>query len=62
MKIKEVDEEKNRLQRTNAAQLAQLDKYKKLSEDSKSRADSLDSQLSGLKKVSIRDSNATSDF
>lgn len=50
-KLKDVEEERNRLQRTNAAQHTQLDKYKKMAEDNKSRADSLDVQIAGLKKV-----------
>ena len=50
-KIKEVEEERSRLQKTNAAQLTQLDKYKKLAEDTKSRADSVDTQIAGMKKV-----------
>ena len=50
-KTKESDEEKNRLQKTNAAQQTQLDKYKKLSEDRQSLNDSLETQVSALKKV-----------
>ena len=50
-KTKELDDEKNRLQKTNAAQQTQLDKYKKISEDRQSLNDSLETQVSALKKV-----------
>jgi len=50
-KTKDLEEEKGRLLRTNAAQHTQLDKYKKMSEENKSLADSLETQVSALKKV-----------
>lgn len=50
-KIKEADNERNRLQRTNAAQQTQIDKYKRLADDAKGKAESLDSQYSSVKKV-----------
>jgi len=53
MKAKELEEERNRLQKTNAAQHTQLDKYKKISEDRQSFADSLETQVSALKKVRL---------
>jgi len=52
--MKELEEEKTRLQKTSAAQHTQLDKYKKLSEDRQSLADSLETQVSALKKVWVR--------
>ena len=51
--MKELSEDRNRLQRTQTAQHAQLDKYKRMSEDSQSLADSLETQVSALKKVSL---------
>jgi len=50
-KMKELEEERSRLQRTNAAQHTQLDKYKKISEEKQSLADSLETQVTTLKKV-----------
>lgn len=50
-RTKELEEEKNRLQKTSAAQLTQLDKYRKLSDDRQSLVDSLETQVSALKKV-----------
>jgi len=49
-KIKELEEDKSEQHRTNAAQQTQIDKYKKLAEDNKGKADSLDSQLVSLRK------------
>ena len=50
-RAKDLEDERNRLQKTNAAQHSQLDKYKKMSEDSQSLAESLETQVSALKKV-----------
>ena len=50
-RIKDLEEEKNRFSRSNAAQQIQIDKYKKLAEDAKGKADSLENQLSSLRKV-----------
>ena len=50
-KLKETEEERARLVRTNAAQQTQIDKYKRLSEDARNKSDSLDTLLSGTKKV-----------
>jgi len=50
-KTKELEEEKNRLQKTSTAQHTQLDKYKKMSDDRQSLAESLETQVSALKKV-----------
>ncbi|XP_050396349.1 testis-expressed protein 9 isoform X2 [Patella vulgata] len=47
---KETEEEKNRLHRTVASQQTQIDKYKKIAEDAKSVSDSLQNQLSALRK------------
>lgn len=51
-KMKELEEEKSRLQKTNTAQHTQLDKYKKMADDRQSLVDSLETQVSALKKVS----------
>jgi len=51
--VKELDDEKNRLQKTNAAQHTQLDKYKKMSDDRQSLADSLETQVSALNKACV---------
>jgi len=53
-KTKELEEEKTRLQRTSTTQHSQLDKYKKMSEENQSLADSLETQVSALKKVRLQ--------
>ena len=53
VRVKELEEERGRLTRTNAAQTTQIDKFKKLAEDCKSKADSLETQLTATKKVHI---------
>lgn len=50
-RTKELEEERNRLQKTSTAQLSQLDKYRKLSDDRQSLVDSLETQVGALKKV-----------
>jgi len=52
-KTKELEEEKNRLQKMTTAQHTQLDKYKKMSDDRQSLAESLETQVSALKKVRV---------
>jgi len=52
-RVKELEDEKNRLQKTYTAQNTQLDKYKKLADDRQSLADSLDTQLTALNKVRL---------
>ncbi|ESP02591.1 hypothetical protein LOTGIDRAFT_199612 [Lottia gigantea] len=49
-RLKEIEEERNRLHRTVASQQTQIDKYKKIAEDSKNVSDSLQNQLSALRK------------
>lgn len=49
-KLKDTEEEKSRLQRSNTAQQAQIQKHKKLMDEAKERADSLDVQLTACKK------------
>jgi len=53
--VKELDDEKNRLQKTNAAQHTQLDKYKKMSDDRQSLADSLETQVSHSTRLVFTD-------
>ena len=50
-RLKEAEEERGRYQRTSSSQQIQIDKYKKLTEEAKGKADSLENQLSGVKKV-----------
>ncbi|ELU01789.1 hypothetical protein CAPTEDRAFT_132924, partial [Capitella teleta] len=49
-KMKEMDEERNRLQRTNVSQQTQMQKYKRSADEAKGKADSLDVQLSAARK------------
>lgn len=49
-KLKDTEEEKARLQRSNTAQQAQIQKHKKLMDEAKEKADSLDVQLTACKK------------
>ena len=53
-RLKELEEERNRLARTSAQQQTQIDKYKKLAEDARGKAESLETQLSATKKVAFR--------
>ncbi|XP_071789090.1 testis-expressed protein 9-like [Asterias amurensis] len=48
--LKEVDDERSRLQRTNTTQQTQIDKHKKLAEETKRKADGLEGQLTALRK------------
>ncbi|XP_013385699.1 testis-expressed protein 9 isoform X2 [Lingula anatina] len=49
-RVKELDDDRNRLQRTNSTQQTQIDKYKRLADDAKGKSDSLENQLTGLRK------------
>merc|ERR1719239_507084 len=49
-KVKDIEEERNRLLRTSSSQQQQIDKHKKLAEDARGKVDSLESQLSTMKK------------
>ncbi|XP_067938674.1 testis-expressed protein 9-like [Watersipora subatra] len=49
-RIKELEDERKKLSRTNATQQGSLEKYKKAADDAKSKSEFLDSQLSALKK------------
>ncbi|XP_033729554.1 testis-expressed protein 9-like, partial [Pecten maximus] len=49
-RIKELEDERGRLHRTNASQQTQIDKYKKMAEDAKTKSDSSESQLVSLRK------------
>ena len=53
VRLKEVEEERSRYQRTSSSQQMQIDKYKRLAEETKGKADSLDNQLSAVKKVGL---------
>ncbi|XP_052084639.1 testis-expressed protein 9-like [Mytilus californianus] len=50
VKIKEMEDERGRLYRTTSAQQAQIDKFKKISEDAQVKSDTAESQLAGLRK------------
>ena len=52
-RIKELEEERGRLHRTNASQQSQIDKFKSMAEEAKGKSDSLETQLSGVRKVRI---------
>ncbi|XP_022088557.1 testis-expressed protein 9-like isoform X2 [Acanthaster planci] len=49
-RLKEAEDERARLQRTNTTQQTQLDKYKKLSEETKRKNEGLEGQLASLRK------------
>ncbi|XP_077993724.1 testis-expressed protein 9-like isoform X2 [Glandiceps talaboti] len=49
-KMKEIDDERSRLHRTNQSQQTQIEKYKRLSEDAKSKSDGLENQLGSVRK------------
>lgn len=51
MRVKELEDERGRLTRTNAAQTQQIDKFKKIAEDSKTKTDGLETQLTSTRKV-----------
>lgn len=46
-----MEDERGRLYRTNATQQSQIEKFKKIAEDAQGKSDSLENQLSGLRKV-----------
>ncbi|XP_045184087.2 testis-expressed protein 9-like [Mercenaria mercenaria] len=48
--VKELEDERGRLTRTNAAQTQQIDKFKKIADDSKTKTESLETQLSSTRK------------
>ncbi|XP_071941677.1 testis-expressed protein 9-like [Antedon mediterranea] len=48
--LKSVEDEKSRLHKTTSGQQAQIEKYKKMSEDGKKKIDTLEAQLAGLRK------------
>lgn len=50
VRVKELEDERGRLTRTNAAQTQQIDKFKKIAEDSKTKTESLENQLASAKK------------
>ncbi|XP_072173812.1 testis-expressed protein 9-like [Diadema setosum] len=49
-RVKEAEEERGRLQRTNQTHQTQIDKYKRLAEDTRRKSEGLETQLSGLRK------------
>lgn len=49
-KVKELEEDRSRLQRTTNIQQTQIDKYKTLAEDSNRKCDGLQQQLTALQK------------
>lgn len=51
VRVKELEEERGRLTRTNAAKATQIDKFKKIAEDNKTKAESVETQLAATKKV-----------
>jgi hypothetical protein len=53
VRVKELEDERGRLTRTNAAQTTQIDKFKKIAEDSKTKTESLETQLAATRKVRL---------
>ena len=51
VRVKQLEEERGRLHRTSAAHLSQLDKQRKLAEDFRHKSDSLEHQLTAVRKV-----------
>ncbi|KAJ8035559.1 Testis-expressed protein 9 [Holothuria leucospilota] len=49
-RIKELEDEQGRLNRTHQNQVSQIEKYKKLAEEAKRKSDGMESQLTGLRK------------
>ncbi|XP_062601244.1 testis-expressed protein 9-like [Saccostrea cucullata] len=49
-RIKELEEERGRMHRTNAAQQSQMDKYKKIAEEARSKSESVEGQLTAVRK------------
>ncbi|KAK3095280.1 hypothetical protein FSP39_012666 [Pinctada imbricata] len=49
-RIKELEDERGRLHRTNASQQTQIDKFKSIAEEAKGKSDSLDTQLASVRK------------
>lgn len=52
-KMKEFEEERGRFHRTNAALQTQIEKYKNLAEEARSKSESQELQLTALRKVSL---------
>lgn len=50
VRVKELEDERGRLTRTNAAQTQQIDKFKKIAEDSKTKTEGLEMQLTATRK------------
>ena len=53
-RIKELEEEKARLQRSATSQQTQVDKHRKLAEDARDKCSSLEIQLAAATKVGFR--------
>ncbi|OWF49322.1 testis-expressed protein 9-like [Mizuhopecten yessoensis] len=49
-RIKELEDERGRLHRTNASQQTQIDKYKRMAEDARTKSESSETQLVALRK------------
>ena len=50
-RLKEAEEERARLTRSASTQQQNIDKYRKLADDARGKAESLEAQLAGVKKV-----------
>lgn len=50
IQVKELEEERGRLTKTNALQTTQIDKFKQIADDNKTKADSLETQLTNTRK------------
>ena len=49
--VKQTDEERSRLAHTCTTQQTQMDKFKKMADEAKNKAESLETQLSAQRKV-----------
>ncbi|KAL8558710.1 hypothetical protein ACOMHN_037803 [Nucella lapillus] len=54
-RVKELEDERGRLHRTNAAQQTQMDKFRRLADEARGKSDSQETQLSALRKQTQMD-------
>ena len=50
-RVRDLEEERNRVSRANVSQQSQVNKFKKSADDAKEKVESLETQLSSMKKV-----------
>ena len=54
VQIKEMEDDRTRLQRSSTAQQTQIEKYKRLSDEAKRKSEGLETQLAAVRKVCMR--------